>query len=660
MSKITIGDYFVRDKRQFEIKSIDGSTIELEDVISLIITEIPFTEMADLIFRGEAQIVSSKPKVENISGDNARDFSSYPEALKKVALYRWKFVKKVLVDKKITKFSPKRLDPVIDEVVEEYGVEKTSWRTLKRWLDRYQELGMRGLVPLTEFKGNRESRVPEETDSYIYDALMKLSKKERVSYRTAFTKFKDSVLIENSTRAEDAQLPLITYPSFVKRAKKLAPYDILVEQIGKQKADILFSTQKKAERITKILDRAEIDHTTLDLFIIDEYLRLPLGRPTVTAVLDRKSRSILGVYIGFEPPSFLSISKAVKNAISDKTALLSEYPSVKGKWHCRGVFTYIATDVGRDFMSDMFEDSMLDLGITIVKNPVKKPWYKGAIESYFKTLNQTLLDDKPGKVFSSLFDSNDYNPEKNAVISMTTFMEIFYVWLVDIYHCMPKGEDKVIPNISWLEDEVNVDTDPVSPERLNIIFSENDTRDNRSKGITINTLWYSSDALTKLRQSGYIKELSVKTNREDLSTIKVLNPVSKEFFDVPAVDQEYTRNLTLHQHDIIKKYRNKYAADNTDELSLAEARQRIEDIIEREVVLNRKMKISAAKRLSRYRKVEGGGNSSVVSDEQKAKIEAAQPKNSTTDGHSKKSSGLEIFCHTLKKARAEKKDQSRD
>jgi len=395
------------------------------------------------------------------------------------------------------------------------------------------------------------------------------------------------------------------------------------------------------------------------LFIIDEYLRLPLGRPTVTAVLDRKSRSILGAYIGFEPPSFLSISKAVKNAISDKTALMAEYPSVKGKWHCRGVFTYIATDVGRDFTSKMFEESLLDLGTTIVKNPVKKPWYKGAVESYFKTLNQTLLDDKPGKVFANLFDSNDYNPEKNAVISMSTFMDIFYCWLVDIYHCTPKGEDKVIPNISWLEDEVNVDTDPVSPERLDIIFSENDTRENRSKGIVINSLWYSSNTLTKLRQSGYISEQKIKTNRENLSSIKVLNPTSKEYFDVPAVDQEYTKDLTLHQHQIIQKYRNKYALDNTDELSLAQARKRIEDIIDKEIVLNRKLKISASKRLSRYRGIEGGGNSSVVTDEQKAKIEAVQ-KESNSSGNNKKSTGLASLVKNLEEARSDNKEQNSD
>ncbi|GLX84303.1 transposase [Thalassotalea loyana] len=652
--KLNVGDFVVKDKRQYEVISIEGSSIEIKDSFSSVEVELSYSELSNLIFRGEAKVVNSDEKIERVSGDSARDFSSYPESLKKVALYRWKFVNKVK-EKKISKYTAKWLDPVIKEVVDEFAVKPTTWRTLERWIKRHKVMGMRGLIPQNEQKGNSESRVPEKTDEYITEALLKLNKSERISFRTAHTKFKDAIIIYNSTRPPEEHIPIISYQAFIPRAKRVAPYEKLVAQIGKQKADVLFKTQNKAERITKILDRAEIDHTVLDLFIIDEYLRLPLGRPTVTAVLDRRSRSILGIYIGFEPPSYLSVSKAVKNAISDKTELIEQYDSVKGKWYCRGVFNYLATDVGKDLMSEALEESLLDIGTTLLKNPVKKPWYKGAIESYFKTLNQTLLDDKPGKVFSDLFDTNDYNPQENAVISMSTFMDIFYCWLVDIYQCTPKGEgeDEVIPNMAWLEDEVNVDTDPVSPERLEIIFSENDTRTNREKGIRKFDLWYSNNELTLLRKNGFTKDLQIKTNRENISKIKVWHPVNKEFFDVPAVDQEYTENLTLHQHDIIKKYRKRLISQNIDELSLAQARQRIEEIIEREIVLNRKMKISAAKRLSRYRNIEGGGNTSVVSEEQKAKIEAAQPKNSTTDGAAKKtSSGLGDLAKALEKNRA--------
>jgi len=656
--KLNVGDFVVKDKRQYEVISIEGSIIEIKDSFSSVEVELSYSELSNLIFRGEAKVVNSDEKIERVSGDSARDFSSYPESLKKVALYRWKFVSKVK-EKKISKYTAKWLDPVIKEVVDEFSVKPTSWRTLERWIKRYKVMGMRGLIPQNEQKGNSESRVPEKTDEYITEALLKLNKSERISFRTAYTKFKDAIIIYNSTRLPEKHIPIISYQAFIPRAKRVAPYEKLVAQIGKQKADVLFKTQNKAERITKILDRAEIDHTVLDLFIIDEYLRLPLGRPTVTAVLDRHSRSILGIYIGFEPPSYLSVSKAVKNAISDKTELIEEYDSVKGKWHCRGVFNYLATDVGKDLMSEALEESLLDIGTTLLKNPVKKPWYKGAIESYFKTLNQTLLDDKPGKVFSDLFDTNDYNPQENAVISMSTFMDIFYCWLVDIYQCTPKGEgeDEVIPNMAWLEDEVNVDTDPVSPERLEIIFSENDTRTNRDKGIRKFDLWYSSNELTLLRKNGFTKDLQIKTNRENISKIKVCHPVNKEYFDVPAVDQEYTENLTLHQHDIIKKYRKRLISQNIDELSLAQARQRIEEIIEREIVLNRKMKISAAKMLSRYRNIEGGGNTSVVSEEQKAKIEAAQSENSTIDGTAKKtSSGLGDLAKALEKDRAGNKE----
>ena len=659
MTKVFVGDFIVKDKRQYEVVSINGSIVEIVDTFSSEPIELSYTEISDLIFRGEAKVVKSDHKVEKVIGDSARDFSSYPENLKEVALYRWKFVKRVR-DENITKYTPKWLDPIIDQVVDEFGVKATSWRTLERWLKRHDLMGMRGLIPLDEQKGNSESRVPVRTDELITEAILKLNASEKISFRTAYRKFKDSVLIENSTSPSEKQIPHITYQAFIPRAKKIAPYEKLVAQIGKQKADVLFKTQGKNERITRILDRAEIDHTALDLFIIDEYLRLPLGRPTVTAVLDRRSRSILGIYIGFEPPSYLSVSKAVKNAISDKTELIAKYENVKGKWYCRGVFAYLATDVGRDLMSKGLEESLIDIGTTLVKNPVKKPWYKGAIESYFKTLNQTLLDDKPGKVFSNLFDSNDYDPEKNAVISMTAFMEIFYIWLVDIYQCTPKGEDgdTVIPNVAWLEDEVNVDTDPVSPERLDIIFSENNNRDNREKGIRKDGLWYSSNELTLLRKNGFIKALKIKTNREDLSKIKVMHPVNKVYFDVPAVDQMYTQNLTLHQHQIIKKYRKRTIEKNTDELSLAQARQRIEEVIEREIVLNRKMKISASKRLSRYRNIEGGGNSTVVSEEQKAKIEAAQPDKQTTKGNVKQSSGLGSLAQKLRESRGSKQDGS--
>jgi hypothetical protein len=57
----------------------------------------------------------------------------------------------------------------------------------------------------------------------------------------------------------------------------------------------------------EILERVEIDHTPLDLFVVDDDTGMPLGRPYVTLCIDDFSRCILGMHIGFTSPSYQSV-----------------------------------------------------------------------------------------------------------------------------------------------------------------------------------------------------------------------------------------------------------------------------------------------------------------------------------------------------------------
>ena len=217
----------------------------------------------------------------------------------------------------------------------------------------------------------------------------------------------------------------------------------------------------------------EIDHTVVDLFVVDDELRVPLGKPRITNIIDWKSKCILGFYIGFEDVSYISVAKAIKSAISDKSALLEKYPNVKNSWPCKGVFQSISYDRGREFESNLLADALLELQISGTGNPAGKPWYKGTVESFFNTLNQQLLSDIPGKVFAHIADSNDYHPEKNAVISLQDFREIYIKWIVDIYHVNTNSSETRIPIKTWQEDEPFVGIREVDQERLDIIFSEN-------------------------------------------------------------------------------------------------------------------------------------------------------------------------------------------
>jgi putative transposase len=596
---LDVGNFVFKDDRQYEIVKINGHKITLVDSITDNQLIIKISELNDQILLGKVRITFSDEKKQKLHGEHAMDFASYSKELKKEALEKWAYVN-ALRQSDITTYTDASLAPLIKEINESTGIKAPNWRTLKRWYDNAKSYGIRGLIEKRHLKGNREDRVDSETNKYIISALERLKKSEKISYKKAHLFYTDEIDIENAGRELDKQLSSLTYQGFINRAKKVAPYELLASQIGKQRADVLFRENKRNKPVKYILDRAEIDHTRLDLFVVDEIARFPLGRPNITSVLDMKSKSVLGFYIGFEVPSFVSVSRAIKNAISDKTELLKRYPAVKNDWLCKGLFHEIAYDRGREFDSNLLENSLLDLDIVGRGNPVKKPWYKGSVESHFNTLNKKLLVDKPGKAFTDILDSNEYKPQENGVISFTKFMEIFMIWVVDEYQAGPNSTETAIPNLTWRKDLPFVDVTPISPEKLDIVFSEQDTRKNKEKGIEYTYLFYDNDRLSKMRKRHGFRLEQIKINREDLGYLYVLDQVTREYFKVPALDQDYAKGLTLYQHKRILKFHKKYIKSHIDSLALAEARKRIEDIIQDEIKNTRRSKTATLAGIARF------------------------------------------------------------
>ena len=107
----------------------------------------------------------------------------------------------------------------------------------------------------------------------------------------------------------------------------------------------------EGHRVTREpLERAEIDHTNLDLFVIDDETLLPLGRPWFSACEDDYTRCILGMYVGFIPPSFLTVSLCLKDAFRPKTWLKQAYPNIRSDWPAHGVMRELVLDNGPEFI----------------------------------------------------------------------------------------------------------------------------------------------------------------------------------------------------------------------------------------------------------------------------------------------------------------------
>jgi putative transposase len=81
-----------------------------------------------------------------------------------------------------------------------------------------------------------------------------------------------------------------------------------------------------------------MDHTPLDLFLIDDRTWLPLGRPTLTVALDCYSRMILGYYLSYGGTSAAAVLATLRHAILPKESAAPAIPSLSVNNTCRQYF----------------------------------------------------------------------------------------------------------------------------------------------------------------------------------------------------------------------------------------------------------------------------------------------------------------------------------
>lgn len=358
---------------------------------------------------------------------------------------------------------------------------------------------------------------------------------------------------------------------------------------GKRIANQMYDPVQLGPRPTRPLQRVEIDHTKLPLFVVDAENRMPIGTPWLTSAIDKYSGVTLGYYASFEPPSYLSVMQCLKSVINPKTYLHTQYKSVENDWDTYGLPEVIVVDNGKEFYSTHFEDACLSLGIVIQYSPPKMPWYKSAIERYFGSLNSQLLSEQPGKTFSNFMKSYDYDPKKNAVVSFEALQEILHIFIVDIYNQSSHPEYKAPRSQVW--NRAIAEFPPALPPSnhdLTVLIGRIVERKITRRGIEFEGLIYNSSELARLRSQVRAKT-TVKYDPTDLSRLYVFDPNTYQFLEVPALNQEYTKGLSLWQHKVIKQLACQ-EAEKVDLVALALAKEKIQKIVEREWKTSKKGK----------------------------------------------------------------------
>ena len=271
-----------------------------------------------------------------------------------------------------------------------------------------------------------------------------------------------------------------------------------------------------------------------------------------------------------------------------KDNLLSQYPEINGDWDAYGVPVLVVVDNGREFHSVSLENAALAIGFSITYAPRKQSWFKPFVERVIGTMIRETTHGIPGTTFSNIFEKGEYDPEKTAVVTLSTLRKVIYKWIVDVYDQRPHRALETTPALMWRNSIQPEDIYlPADIDRLDAILGRSETRTLTHKGIELDTLYYSSPELEALRRRyGDKFQLEIRIDDSNLGEIIVLSPDQKQTFRVPALRQDYAAGLSRYQHKKCREYARKRLKEESTDAHL-EARLQIAEIIEAECLTGR-------------------------------------------------------------------------
>lgn len=278
------------------------------------------------------------------------------------------------------------------------------------------------------------------------------------------------------------------------------------------------------------LDRVQIDHTLVDVHLLDTVHRLPIGRPWLTLLLDTATRMVLGLYLTLDAPSSGGVAMALSQAVRPKQDWL-EHRSITLDWPACGTPRELHLDNAAEFTSVAMRRGCDQYGITLRHRPPGKPHYGGHIERLMGTL-MGRLQALPGTAFSNVVARGDYPSEAKAILSLTELERIIALEILGPYHNEVHSTLGEPPIAAWTRGIVQ--RPPVLPAdqaAFHFDFLPCTERTVQRHGIALFGITYFDRALSCLISQKATKHL-VRFDPNDLSAIFVLMP-NREYLRVP-------------------------------------------------------------------------------------------------------------------------------
>jgi len=118
--------------------------------------------------------------------------------------------------------------------------------------------------------------------------------------------------------AREGRAAEFSLSTLLRRAKDIDGFAMDASRYGPAFARRKWRESYGGVRVTRVLERFEIDHTLLDIVVVCDMTGLPLGRPTITVVVDAFSGYVCGFFVSFWGTGLAPTMSALKQAIFPK------------------------------------------------------------------------------------------------------------------------------------------------------------------------------------------------------------------------------------------------------------------------------------------------------------------------------------------------------
>jgi len=401
---------------------------------------------------------------------------------------------------------------MVDEVAGQLGMSRAS---LYRLIRLFRTGGtVTALMPRTAGRPQGLRLLDAKREAVIRQALKDVYLKPT---RPPFAR----LVHEVQTRCLEQDLPP---PNWRTVKQRVLEVDLQTRAKRRGDAAVLKATTAMPGSYTaaRPLEVVQIDHTKVDVIVIDEENGKPGGRPWLTLAMDVFTRMVTGFHLSMDAPSRLSISLCLLHAVYDKTAWLQER-SIDAAWPIAGLPEALHADNGADFRSRAFVRACRDAGIKTIWRKPGTPHYGRHIERLIGT-QMGAVHLLPGTTFSDPEERAGYDSSREARLTLRE-LERFVAWeIAGRYHQVVHSALHRPPVAVWREHEGSTPLRmPADRMGFWVSFLPEEERSLRPDGIHLHGLRYWSPALAADvgRQE---EKLIVKYDPRDLSRVFVRRP----------------------------------------------------------------------------------------------------------------------------------------